>query len=223
MNCPAEMGKSVNCSLSIAVKQLQFGEIGGYEYRTVVSLGSIEDHVQSFGLFSIVIHHWLDTDLVYDRIVGTQKPVQISFCYDAVRENPAEVLCVYRSYGAVVHPEQHREDIVQDQTFATTAVSYEHQPLVVGVYHPIHELLIFRKPHESVDGVIHLREYASEESLAFLLVLAPAPAPFLSRSDVLLLDHQLDQLFDCLCFHVIGCFLVYHFLHFVVSQSSFVV
>ena len=80
------MGKSVDCSLPIAVKQLQFGEIRGYEYRTVVSFGSIEDHVQSFGLFSIVIHHRLDTDLVNDRETRPQKSVQIGLITQTVRE-----------------------------------------------------------------------------------------------------------------------------------------
>ena len=70
MYCPAEVSKAVNRPLAIAVKKLEFSEVGGDEYRAMVSFCCIEDHVQSLGLFSIVIHHRLNTDLVNDRIVS---------------------------------------------------------------------------------------------------------------------------------------------------------
>lgn len=181
---------------------------------------SVKDHIESFGLFSIVIHHRLDTDLIYDRETCPQEPFKISLVGDAVREDPAEVLSVYRSHIPLMQPEQHREDIVQNEAFPTTAVSDEHQPLVVGVGHPIRNLIVFRQPHEVVDGVVHLCEDSDEQSLAFIFGLAPPPAPFLSRSDLFLLDHQLDELFDSLCFHFIVDYQICHFLHCVVSQAS---
>ena len=130
---------------------------------------------------------------------------------------------MYWSYIAFMQPEEHRKDIIQNQTLPTTTIAHQHQSLVVGVGHPIHDLIVFRKPHKVVNGVIHLHEYPSEESLALLRGLAPSPAPFLSWSDVLFLDHLLDKLFDCHCFHISRYYLVYCFLRYGVSPSFSVV
>jgi hypothetical protein len=67
--------QAIHRALSVAVKDLLFGEICCDEYGAMVTLSVVEYLVETFALLAIVIHHCFYTQLVNYRIRGLKEIV----------------------------------------------------------------------------------------------------------------------------------------------------
>ena len=172
----------------------------------MVSFGSIENKVEAFAFLAIVIQLTFNPKFI-NRWEGTAfKQVEEYFWSLVVtivlliRMCLVEVLCMYRTHPLVLHPEQHWQDIVQNDTLASSTISDEQQSLVGGVSHPINDFLIFRQVLVARHCPVNALEDMCKESSA-LFVIAPAPPPLDSLIDCLFLNHLADELLNCQCSH----------------------
>lgn len=213
---PAQVEDAVERPLAVAVQDLLLGQVGGDEHRTVVALGGIEDEIDALSFLAVVIVHTLHAQLIDGREGSALQQVEVGLrplviaISLLIGVSLVQVLSMDRPYATALHPEEHRQDVVQDDALAPATVPDEEQALVIGVRHPIDDTLVLRQVPVLTHGAVHVPEDVNEKGSA-LIVIAPAPAPRQTLIDDLVVDHLRDELLDCHnCSHVIvSCYCLF--------------
>ena len=195
----AEVSQTVERALTVAGEDLFLGQVGGDEHGTVVSLGRIDDQVESLALLSVVVHLHLHSKLIDDGEGASLEIIQPCFWPLAIgkvgllRGGFSHVLGVHGTQIFPFHPEEHRNHPRCDDRLASAAAAHEKKALAFGIHHPRLDMVVFLQQLEVFDGLVDFFENGLQKLSGFAYGLAPRERNWLADKDGSLFLEFLDN------------------------------